>query len=74
MLTSWLAFGEVIDRLELVAGLAVVGGVLFASRPPRRAGGPQLPVPAMSGIGSEADSAPSEPTPPPGASASLGSR
>lgn len=36
VLTSWLAFGEVIDTVELIAGLLVVGGVLFASRPPRR--------------------------------------
>ena len=36
VLTSWLAFGEVIDRVELIAGLAVVAGVLYASRPGRR--------------------------------------
>ncbi len=36
VLTSWLAFGEVIDRVELVAGLAVVSGVLYASRSGRR--------------------------------------
>jgi O-acetylserine/cysteine efflux transporter len=32
VLTSWLAFGEVLDRVEAVAGVLVVGGVLFASR------------------------------------------
>ena len=32
--TSWIAFGELIDPVELVAGAAVVLGVLFASRPP----------------------------------------
>jgi O-acetylserine/cysteine efflux transporter len=35
---SWLAFGEVLDPIELLAGALVVFGVLFASRPPRRAG------------------------------------
>jgi O-acetylserine/cysteine efflux transporter len=33
---SWLAFGEVIDMVELVAGVLVVGGVLFASTRRRR--------------------------------------
>ncbi|MCW2810569.1 MAG: putative amino acid efflux protein [Friedmanniella sp.] len=33
VLTSWLAFGELIDLPELVAGAAVVAGVLVASRP-----------------------------------------
>ncbi len=32
---SWVAFRELIDTVELVAGGAVVLGVLFASRPPR---------------------------------------
>lgn len=31
VLASWLVFGEVIDAVELVAGVFVVGGVLFAS-------------------------------------------
>jgi O-acetylserine/cysteine efflux transporter len=35
VLSSWLLLGEVVDLTELVAGLAVVTGVLFASRPPR---------------------------------------
>lgn len=35
VLASWLAFGEVPDVVELVAGAAVVGGVLYASRVPR---------------------------------------
>jgi O-acetylserine/cysteine efflux transporter len=30
---SWLAFGEVLDPVELAAGVLVVAGVLFASRP-----------------------------------------
>lgn len=36
VLSSWIAFGQLIDRVELVAGLAVVAGVLFASLPRRR--------------------------------------
>lgn len=36
VLASWLAFGEVIDLVELIAGLFVVGGVLFASTRQRR--------------------------------------
>ncbi|MCF6744936.1 EamA family transporter [Blastococcus sp. KM273128] len=36
VLASWLAFGEVLDPVELVAGAFVVGGVLVASRPARR--------------------------------------
>ena len=36
VLSSWLFFGEVIDRTELVAGVVVVAGVLVASRPARR--------------------------------------
>lgn len=36
VLASWIAFGELIDPVEVVAGAAVVLGVLFASRPPRR--------------------------------------
>jgi O-acetylserine/cysteine efflux transporter len=31
VLASWIAFGEAIDLVEFVAGLAVVGGVLYAS-------------------------------------------
>jgi len=34
VLSSWLFFGEVIPLPEFLAGLAVVGGVLYASRPP----------------------------------------
>lgn len=37
VLSSWLAFGEAVSVVELVAGAAVIGGVLYASRPPRRA-------------------------------------
>ncbi|MBA8793761.1 O-acetylserine/cysteine efflux transporter [Friedmanniella endophytica] len=36
VLASWAIFGEQPDLVELVAGVAVVGGVLVASRPPRR--------------------------------------
>jgi O-acetylserine/cysteine efflux transporter len=45
--TSWLAFGELIDAVELVAGLFVIGGVLVASRPPRTTAKPG------SGVGQE---------------------
>lgn len=45
VLSSWLVFGEVIDRTELLAGVVVVAGVLVASRPPRRPGAPE-PLPA----------------------------
>lgn len=37
VLSSWLAFGELIDPVEAVAGAVVVGGVLFASRSVRAA-------------------------------------
>jgi O-acetylserine/cysteine efflux transporter len=36
VIASWLAFGEVIDQVELVAGIFVVGGVLYASTRRRR--------------------------------------
>lgn len=35
VLSSWVAFGEGIPLLELFAGVAVIGGVLYASRRPR---------------------------------------
>jgi O-acetylserine/cysteine efflux transporter len=35
VLSSWLLLGEVVDLTELLAGVTVVAGVLFASRPPR---------------------------------------
>lgn len=35
VLSSWFFFDELPDLVELLAGVAVVGGVLFASRPPR---------------------------------------
>ncbi|TFV47182.1 EamA family transporter [Blastococcus sp. TF02A_35] len=40
VLASWLAFGEVLDAVELTAGALVVAGVLFGSRPgqPKRTG------------------------------------
>jgi O-acetylserine/cysteine efflux transporter len=47
VLASWLAFGEVLSPVELAAGVLVVGGVLFASRPRRSAREPAVPaVPA----------------------------
>jgi len=48
---SWLAFGEVLDPVELAAGVLVVAGVLFASRPqrpPAPAGQPQVAAAAVS--------------------------
>ncbi|MGU3410175.1 EamA family transporter [Microbacterium sp. M1A1_1b] len=42
VLASWLAFGEVPDLVEVLAGAVVVGGVLWASR----AGKPTLPAPS----------------------------
>ncbi|GAA1429753.1 EamA family transporter [Microlunatus lacustris] len=42
VLSSWLLLGEVVDLTELLAGLAVVTGVLFASRPPREAPAPPV--------------------------------
>lgn len=41
VLSSWLFFDELVDTTELIAGAAVVGGVLFASRPPRRVDPPR---------------------------------
>lgn len=40
VLASWLILHERPDRVELIAGVAVIGGVLFASRPGRPTGGP----------------------------------
>lgn len=37
VLSSWVAFGELIDPVEAVAGAVVVGGVLFAGRSVRAA-------------------------------------
>ena len=50
VLSAWLAFGEVPDTVELGAGVVVVAGVLFASRPARAraldepVGSPSAPV------------------------------
>jgi O-acetylserine/cysteine efflux transporter len=47
VLSSWLLLGEQVGAVEVVAGLAVVTGVLLASRPPRRgpgSGGISLPA------------------------------
>ncbi|TYP82708.1 EamA family transporter [Blastococcus xanthinilyticus] len=44
VLASWLAFGETLDPVELVAGGFVVSGVLVASRPARRTSAPAVPV------------------------------
>ena len=38
VLASWLIFDERPDPVELIAGFAVIGGVLFASRTPRARG------------------------------------
>ncbi|QDP94839.1 EamA family transporter [Microlunatus elymi] len=35
VLSSWIAFGEGISLVEVIAGCAVIGGVLYASRPPK---------------------------------------
>ncbi len=35
VLSSWLFFDEIPDVVELMAGIAVIGGVLYASRPAR---------------------------------------
>ncbi|HEY0239419.1 MAG TPA: EamA family transporter [Friedmanniella sp.] len=43
VLSSWLFFDEVPDLVELVAGVLVVGGVLYGSRTSRRRGGPPAP-------------------------------
>ncbi|PRY70256.1 O-acetylserine/cysteine efflux transporter [Glaciihabitans tibetensis] len=40
VLASWIAFAEAIDLIELIAGLAVVGGVLYASSGRRPAASP----------------------------------
>jgi O-acetylserine/cysteine efflux transporter len=45
VLASWLAFGEVLDPVELGAGVLVVAGVLFGSRP-ARSRAPERPVAA----------------------------
>ncbi|SDS68968.1 EamA family transporter [Microlunatus soli] len=42
VLSSWLMFGERISVVELIAGLAVIGGVLYASRPRKSASEPIL--------------------------------
>ena len=45
VLSSWLFFDEIPDLVELVAGVAVIGGVLFASRPaPLALMGPRRPL------------------------------
>jgi O-acetylserine/cysteine efflux transporter len=46
VLSSWLFFGQLIDLTEMVAGTAVVAGVLLGSRPPRRSRpSPQVQTP-----------------------------
>jgi O-acetylserine/cysteine efflux transporter len=35
VLSSWLAFGEIPELVEMIAGAVVIGGVLYSSRPPR---------------------------------------
>ncbi|MFJ4222495.1 EamA family transporter [Curtobacterium luteum] len=49
VLASWVAFGEVPDAVEVVAGAVVVGAVLWSSRPARRArSAPSVLPPAVS--------------------------
>jgi O-acetylserine/cysteine efflux transporter len=43
VLSSWVAFGERISAVEVIAGAAVIGGVLYGSRPPRRPRTPDHP-------------------------------
>lgn len=52
VLSSWLFFDELPDLVELIAGIAVVGGVLYASRPPRP---PQLSAPVVARAATGAD-------------------
>ena len=44
VLSSWALFGEVIDGVEALAGVAVVGGVLIGSLPLRLAPAPVPPI------------------------------
>jgi O-acetylserine/cysteine efflux transporter len=53
VLASWLAFGEVLDPVELAAGVLVVAGVLIGSRPAQPARVIGL---TMSAMNSSADS------------------
>jgi O-acetylserine/cysteine efflux transporter len=41
VLSTWVAFGEAISLVELIAGAAVIGGVLFGSRPPKTPAEPE---------------------------------
>jgi O-acetylserine/cysteine efflux transporter len=51
VLASWLAFGEVPDAVELLAGVLVVSGVLFASvRPARSAPAEIVDQPRVIGL------------------------
>jgi O-acetylserine/cysteine efflux transporter len=51
VLASWIAVGEVLDPVELLAGVLVVFGVLFASRRPRsRAAGIGPAQPSVIGL------------------------
>ncbi|WP_091416273.1 EamA family transporter [Friedmanniella luteola] len=58
VLSSWLLLDERVDPTELVAGLVVVAGVLFASRPPSPAPAgppaPQAPVLTTGAVGAGA--------------------
>lgn len=50
--SSWVAFGERAEPVVIIAGLAVIGGVLWASRKGRLRGVPDpVPVPAPLGSG-----------------------
>lgn len=41
VLSTWVAFGEAISLVELIAGAAVIGGVLYGSRPPKSVAEPE---------------------------------
>lgn len=57
VLSSWAVFGEAVSPVELIAGAAVIGGVLYASRPRRAA-----PTPAVEPVAvAEAASSPAGP-------------
>ncbi|MBO0811696.1 MAG: EamA family transporter [Microlunatus sp.] len=45
VLSSWIAFGEGVPVTELIAGAAVIGGVLYASRPARNRLADPVPAP-----------------------------
>jgi O-acetylserine/cysteine efflux transporter len=62
VLSAWLFFDEVPDLVELLAGVLVVGGVLYGSRTGRPRG-PSDPVALRQAQGTEAAQGTSEPEP-----------